>query len=428
MQYLESLEECFDSYTQRNLFERIKIRLGRTQIFCVKGEEINIPGYVSEAVLKKNYPINQNKLKFEAWTCLRKEIENKTVEFAQSPGLLESSLIKYMKPFEVSSIELYIKDAWGQSCEEGTGFLLRFAASRICGDHLDHAEQFLFASLFLETMEQPKPPWSKKMVDGLVRDLAQLNRLINCMSCVGEIIQGVLFEINAPSSLTLQTLQHNSGVHLTDTLLAYRMAPLMGWTNEYCVRLMGNRAQIHLNEEDIIITTPHPDNPAGHGNEAVVAQTNNEEMTDSTPSRKKKVGVKDATDPIDREKLHALGKKLNKEGFVKLKEDTDTWFFCYPRQKMRLYAYMMWKVAEARGLTRIPWQYLTERIEPPKGVTCEDLRKEANKLKNGTIKAPSGYAPIDDAIKSVFGSSQRTSNDVGSINKSSPAVLRTKIK
>ncbi len=440
MHYLNYLEEQFDKNSQANLINRIKLRMGRMPIRSIwqfdRGHlkhvevvainnyipsEINrhlpkhIRNYKSEADLNKRYPIDRDKLKFDDWYSLRDEIENIAVERANTSGLLEASLAKYLNPFKISSTELYEENG-RQEDEVETGVLLREVSSKVAWEP-NSERQYSYVCQLLEGMKQPKPPITKGLVNGLILDLLQLNRLIHNMSCLGEIIQGILFEINAPSSLTLKTLQHNSGVCLTDTLLAYRMAPLMGWTTEYCMRLMGNRTKICLDKEEILDSNPHPqpDNLIEERSEPIAVQINNEEIIDKE-------------DPIDREKLHALGKKLNKEGFTQLKEDTDTWFFCYPRHKMQLYAYMMWKVTAASNRRQIPWKYLTKRIVPPKGVDPDDLRKEAHKLKHGIIKAPSGYACIDDAIKSVFGSSQRASNDEGSIKRDLPTMQRTKTK
>jgi len=365
MEYLDSLKNSFDKPTQANLINRLIIRLGREKS-CLfpKGK------YVSEEDLDKRIPIHRDSFAFSEWTQLRDEIEAIAIRYAYEPKLLESMLVRYIQPFDFAANALFPDE--GHSEYD----IITAATLRHLSDYYSFNQDGQSDLRDYLQKEQPETI-TDDIFNGYHQDLTQLHRLVSAMCFLALIIQGVLFEVS--SSITLQTIQKDCHLTLTDSLIAWKMAPLMGWTTDYCRTLMGNRIVIDLEREPIVAETSETLTP--------------DDDDDSAFSEKKRTVVRKKT--ITADKLISLAQVLSEDNYTRLQED-NTWLFNGPAT---LYAYMGYRILKVCELTQIPWQPLL-RIIKVKG-DSNYLKAEASSYKK-TQKFPQGYIVINDAISQVF--------------------------
>lgn len=365
MKYLDSLKSSFDKPTQANLINRLIIRLGREKS-CLfpKGK------YVSEEDLDKRIPINRDCFAFSEWTQLRDEIEAIAIRHAYEPKLLESILVRCIQPFDFAANTLF-PDEGHSEYDIITAAILRHLSDYYSfnQDGQSDLREYL--------QKEQSGTITDDILDGYSQDLAQLHRLVSAMSFLALIIQGLLFEIS--SSLTLQTIQKDCHLTLTDSLIAWKMAPLMGWTTDYCRTLMGNRIVIDLEREQIVAETS-----------GTIATDEND--NDKIPEKNRTVKRKKT---ITADRLISLAQVLSEDNYTRLQED-NTWLF---KGAATLYAYMGYRILKVCELTQIPWQPLL-RIIKVKG-DSNYLKAEASSYKK-TQKFPQGYTVIDDAISQVF--------------------------
>jgi len=311
MKYLEQLKETFDYMSQVSLINRIMIRL-RRESSCL----FPMGKYVSEAELNKRIPFKHDIFTYLDWSALREELEPYVIQHASNPTLLKSILIRYMQPFDFSATALFPDDR-SSEYDLMTAVILR-SLSSYWNYTFDMYDKGAREDLSDYLQKNNLGPVTEELLNAFQQDLAVLHRLMESMNLVAEIIQGLLFEVSA--SFDIKTLQEESHVKLTDCLTSWKMAPLMGWTTEYCRRIMGDRVEIDLDIENI----------------------------DTTASPSQVVAVK-RKEYLSGDKLYSLGQVLKGE-YTKPKQN-DGWVFTGPAT---LFAYMGYKIAEVCQLPSIP--------------------------------------------------------------------------
>lgn len=368
MTYLDSLKGVFSKPTQANLIHRLIIRLSRKISYLFPRE-----AYLSEDDLNRRLPVNRDGFVFVNWTQLREEIEALAIQHKNELRLLESLFVRYMKPFELAAEVLFPDD--GHTEEDIiTSSVLMYLSDFYSYSQNDYAPDAR-ACLVEYLSANHLGPISDGFINGFQQDLAQLHRLIVSMNCIAEIIQGVLYEISAP--ITLQTIQNDCRLSLTASLIAWRMAPLMDWTAEYCRFLMGDRFIIDLDRDSI---SQPMINGQGESNACPPVVSKHNVV--------KKVSITE-------DELISLGYALKEDNYTVLQDDR-TWRFT---GSATLYAYMGYKIAKECELKQIPWSTLTRCLKV-KG-DSNYLKGEASTYKK-TKKFPHGYLAIDDAVSRVF--------------------------
>lgn len=367
MKYRDLLKESFDYVSQVNLIHRVMIRLQREESCLFPQGK-----YISEEDLNQRLPINREVFVYTDWTPLRDELESLVIQYVDNPTLLEAQLVRYLQPFDFTAGAVFPNDTHSEY-DFVTAATLR-NLSDYYSYNLDVYASDARADLVDYLTKQKINPITDELLNGFQQDLAQLHRLLSSMSFVASIIQGLLFEVSAPFSL--RSLQKACNVTLTDTLFAWKMAPLMEWTTDYCRKMMGNRITIDLDRESI-------DAIPASGEETV---SDDVELEETRRLIRK--------EPITEDNICTLCEIL-KNDFTKRSED-GSWVFYGPAT---LFAYMGYKMSVACELRQIPWKPLL-RVIQVKG-DSNYLKGRASEYKR-TQKYPPHYSVIDDAIKQVF--------------------------
>ena len=396
MQYLDSLIKCFDKQAQSDLFFRIGIRLKQVAVF----QDYT---YTSEEDFNNQFPINRECFQFREWTNLREEIENLAIKYSNMPKLLESMLVRYLLPFDTASVhlfrdELHSIEAEDENYDTGTTlmYISNFFAQISSNSRVDPS---LGAKMMDFLKKKKVGPLTEEFIMGLRRDFDQLHMLKRGMFFLADIIQGVLYEIEAPFSL--QTIQSDCNIILTDKLLAWRMGPLMGWPTDYCYTLMGNEYMLSLDHKHGS-TTPSAlqDSYKDENKQSEPTAPSQVEESNGSNSKLKLKQRKAKKNELSERKLQLFANGLNQidKTAIKYIPETDSWQF---NLNDEWYAYMGNKITEVCGNDQVSWKDLMNVIAPNHTKESEPIRKRAERQRK-TKKYPNGYSIIDRVVNKVF--------------------------
>jgi hypothetical protein len=364
---LDELEQSIDIFAQLSLTNRIVIRLRRAGLPIYEQKD-----YESEDKLLQDFPIHNNKFSFNKWHALHDEIFEAAWQKKDVPNALYAYLVGCISTFEQSS-ELIFPGPERSQEDHDTGEILKFLAYG-CGYlyafHPSEGRRRLLhvlgdLGLISESavLGQSVTDEEFAFIKANQADFALLYSLIDSMSYLGHIIQGVLYEVG--SDKTLFQLQEECGVTLCEDLYAWKLGSMTATTTKYARQILGGNDRINVN--------------------------------DNKKEAQQQENAKDRTRRLQSnlaENITALCHRL-KPDYIK-QRDNKTWVFT---GSGILYAYMFKAISDKCGFKTCSWKTYKTYIEV--NADSNYLKQAAHKLKNPNNR-PEGYAVIDDAINGIF--------------------------